>query len=63
MKTIHYLSIIILSFSSQILLAQNDTLVGVLRDISDKMLSGHARQSESDHRENEQTWRIHHPGG
>ena len=26
MKTIHYLSIIILSFSSQILLAQNDTL-------------------------------------
>ena len=63
MKTIHYLSIIILSFSSQILLAQNDTLVGVLRDISDKTLSGHARQSESDHRENEQTWRIHHPGG
>lgn len=66
MKTIHYLSIIILSFSSQILLAQNDTLVGVLRDISDKIiqtLSGHARQSESDHRENEQTWRIHHPGG
>ena len=64
MKTIHYLSIIILSFSSQILLAQNDTLVGVLRDISDKItLSGHARKSESDHRENEQTWRIHHPGG
>ena len=38
MKTIHYLSIIILSFSSQILLAQNDTLVGVLRDISDKII-------------------------
>lgn len=38
MKTIHYLSIIILLFSSQILLAQNDTLVGVLRDISDKII-------------------------
>ena len=67
MKTIHYLSIIILSFSSQILLAQNDTLVGVLRDISDKIIKRYpvtlGRQSESDHRENEQTWRIHHPGG
>ena len=38
MKTIHYFSIIILLFSSQILLAQNDTLVGVLRDISDKII-------------------------
>ena len=38
MKTIHYLSIIILLFSSQILLAQNDTLVGVLRDISEKII-------------------------
>ncbi|MDD2953437.1 MAG: hypothetical protein PHC95_09800 [Parabacteroides sp.] len=38
MKTIYYLSIIILLFSGQTLLAQNDTSVGALRDISDKMI-------------------------
>lgn len=66
MKTIHYLSIIILSFSSQILLAQNDTLVGVLRDISDKIIKRYPVTLGSQNPitdENEQTWRIHHPGG
>lgn len=38
MKTIHYLSIVILLFCCQMLSAQNDTLVGVLRDISNKMI-------------------------
>lgn len=38
MKTIHYLSIVILLFCRQMLSAQNDTLVGVLRDISNKMI-------------------------
>lgn len=38
MRAIHYLSILLLLFSGQTLSAQNDTLVGVLRDISEKMI-------------------------
>lgn len=38
MRTIHFLSAILFLFCSHTLSAQNDTLVGVLRDVSDKMI-------------------------